>query len=69
MVTRYASLEKLRQAWFSPGPLQHLLLVDNLRMAILTGEILHVSCLSLSLFFPQNNTFLFFSWIFLYVFI
>ena len=37
-----------------------LLLVDSLRMAILTGEILHVS-LSLSLFFFfQNNTFLLF---------
>ena len=38
-----------------------LLLVDSLRMASLTGEILHVSLsLSLFFFFFQNNTFLLF---------
>ena len=38
-VTRFASMEKLRRARFSPGLLPHLLLVDNLRMAIMTDKI------------------------------
>ena len=62
--------EKLRRAWFSPGLLLlHLLLVDSLRMAIMTEKIWHLSVSLSFFFFFQKNTFVLLSWILLYLFI